>query len=298
MNSGMVNITQIVVIVAYLVITMGIGLYLTKYNNTIQQYFVAKREIPLLLIFPFAFAEMTAGASTIGTAADAYSMGFSGMWFKWAGALGGILVVLLASRFYRAMGNKYGVMSVAGAFGSYFGKPTQVIVMTFTTLVYIIIYSTQPAAAAAVIAPVLNLELTSTTWGVAIFFIIVTLLGGLRGVAWTNVLHSFVLIFGMGIAMVIGLNHIGGFEMLKLSLPDTFFSIAQPNLATVLAWAIGGSLSYLAAGAVINIIFGAKDLKTAKLRHCKCKHCYRWFCFLTCNHWYDRCGTVRRYSTE
>lgn len=256
---------QVAIIVLYLLVTLGIGSYLARYNTTIQQYFIAKSEIPILLIIPFAFAEMTAGASTIGTAADAYTMGFSGMWFKWSGALGGILVVLLASKFYKAMGQKYGAMSVAGAFGAYLGKPTQVVVMAFTTLVYFIIYSTQPTATAGVIAPVLNIDVITATWGVGILFVLITLLGGLRGVAWTNVLHTFVLIFGMGIAMVLGLNHIGGFETLKLELPATYFSITQPNLGTVLAWTIGGSLSYLAAGAVINIIYASKSTKVANI---------------------------------
>lgn len=258
------NIYQTTIVV-YLVLSIGIGLLLVKKNKTIQSQFVAKGSLPIALAVPFAFAELTAGASTIGTAADVYSMGISGLWFKWAGVIGGILTAVLVSEFYRIMQKKYGVMSVAGAFGKYFDGKVQAVVLLFTCLVYVIIFAQQPTAAAAVIAPAFGIGTEEATWLIGGFFIIVTLLGGMKGLAWMNIIHTFVLIFGLGIAAVAAVNLVGGMEAITLTLPASFFSITEPNLGTVLASAIGGALSYLAAGSVINVVFCSKSLKAGRV---------------------------------
>lgn len=254
-----------IVIIAYLGLSILIGLLLVKKNKTIQAHFVAKGSLPIALAVPFAFAELTAGASTIGTTADVYSMGISGLWFKWAGVLGGILTAILVSEFYRVMQRKYGVMSVAGAFGSYFDGRVRAVVLAFTCFVYVIIFAQQPVAAASVLAPAFGIDVTAATWLIGGFFIVVTLAGGMKGLAWMNIIHTFVLLFGLGIAAVAAVNLVGGVETIALALPPSFFSVFEPDVGTALAAGLGGALSYLTAGSVVNVVFCSKSLKAGRI---------------------------------
>lgn len=253
------------IIIAYLGLSILIGLVLVRKNKTIQAHFVAKGSLPIALAVPFAFAELTAGASTIGTAADVYGMGISGLWFKWAGVLGGILTAILVSEFYRVMQKKYGIMSVAGAFGRYFDGRVRTVVLVFTCFVYVIIFAQQPVAAASVIAPAFDIDVATATWLIGGFFVIVTLAGGMKGLAWMNIIHTFVLLFGLGIAAVAAVNLVGGVDAIMLELPASYFSVLEPNVGTVLAAAIGGALSYLTAGSVVNVVFCSKSLHTGRI---------------------------------
>lgn len=254
-----------VIIIAYLGLSIGIGLLLVRKNKTIQAHFVAKGTLPIALAVPFAFAELTAGASTIGTTADVYNMGISGLWFKWAGVIGGILTAMLVSEFYRVIQKKYGIMSVAGAFGCYFDSRVRAVVLAFTCIVYVIIFAQQPVAAASVIAPAFGIDVTSATWIIGGFFIVVTLAGGMKGLAWMNIIHTFVLLFGLGIAAHSALHLVGGVEALTLDLPQSYFSVFEPSVGMALAAGVGGALSYLTAGSVVNVIFCSKNLKAGRI---------------------------------
>jgi SSS family solute:Na+ symporter len=254
-----------VIMFAYLVFTVAIGLYLSKTNKSIQEFFVAKRGLGVMLIIPLLFAELIAGAGTIGNAAEAFRMGFSSVWANWGMVAGCIAIVVFVSKFYRIAGSKLGVMSVPEAYRILFDTKTRMVLMLILVVVYGIIFAMQPIAAAAILAPMFKVNATLMTWIVGILFIVMTVTGGLRGLAWMNVVHSCVMYVGMGIAAFFCVGAAGGYGVLEAKLPASFFSFAQPDLWTALAWCVGTAVSFFAAATVAAVIFGAKSLKTANI---------------------------------
>ena len=252
-----------VIMFAYIAFTMAIGLYLTKTNKSIQEFFVAKRGLGVTLIIPLLFAELIAGAGTIGNAADAFRMGFSSVWANWGMVAGCIAFVLLVSKFYRVAGSKLGVMSVPEAYRVLFDTKTRMVLMLILVVVYGIIFAMQPVAAAAILAPMFKVDSTLMVWIVGSLFVVMTVTGGLKGLAWMNVVHSIVMYFGMGIAAWFCVDAVGGLGVIQAKLPETYFSFAQPNLWTAVAWCVGTAVSFFAAATVAGVCFGAKDLKKA-----------------------------------
>ncbi|NPV26481.1 MAG: sodium:solute symporter family protein [Firmicutes bacterium] len=249
--------------ITYMALTIGIGLYLSKTNKSIQEFFVAKRGLGVALIIPLLFAELIAGAGTIGNAAEAFRMGFSSVWANWGMVVGCLVFVIFVSKFYRVVGAKFGVMSVPEAYKVLFDSKTRLIMLLIICLVYGIIFAQQPTAAASILGPMFKVDNNLMAWIVGAIFIIMTLTGGLKGLAWMNVVHSFVMYFGMGIAAFVCVNHVGGYGQLKATLPASFFSFAQPDFWTVVAWCIGTAVSFFAAATVVGVCFGAQSLKKA-----------------------------------
>lgn len=252
-----------IIMIAYMVLTIVIGLYLTKTNKTIQEFFVAKRGLGITLIIPLLFAELIAGAGTIGNAASAFSSGFSSVWANWGMAIGCFLFVVFVAKFYRVVGAKMGVMSVPEAYKVLFDTKTRLVLLLIVCVVYGIIFAQQPTAAASILSPMFGVNYEVMVWLTAAFFIILTLTGGMKGLAWMNVVHSFVMYVGMGIAAWACLKQVGGYSVLQAKLPATYFSFAQPDIWTVIAWGIGTALSFLAAATVVGVCFGAQSLKKA-----------------------------------
>lgn len=253
-----------VIMIAYMALTISIGLYLTKTNKGVQEFFVAKRGLGVILAIPLLFAEMIAGAGTIGNAADAFKFGFSSVWMNWGMAIGCVLFVLLATTFYRVAGLKMGAISVPEAYRVLFDAKTRTAMLFIVLIVYAILFAMQMPAASAILAPMFGVSKTIAGWAVAAIFIVMTMTGGLRGLAWMNIVHSFVMYLGMGITAWIAVGYVGGFAQMKATLPATFFSFAQPSFGTVLAWILGTAIGFFCSASVVGVTFGGKSLKVCQ----------------------------------
>jgi len=252
---------DIVFVLGYFAVTAGIGAYLVKAQNSVAEFFVAKRELGVLLIIPLLFAEMIAGAGTVGNAADAFKYGISSVWINWGMSIGVFMTIIFATKFYRVAGVKMGVMSVPAAYEMRFDKKTRLVMMAILIVVYAILFALQPLAAAAIIAPMLGISKAIVAWIMGLLFIYLTVSGGMRGLAWMNVLHSFVMYLGLGIVAYVVVKASGGWGGMQAALPAKSFNFGQPNWLTVNGWWLGSALGMLCSSSLIGCIFGGKSLK-------------------------------------
>ena len=63
-----------------------------------------------------------------------------------------------------------------------------------------------------------------------------TILGGLSALIFADVIQSIILIVGSAIIVFIGMNEVGGFEGLRNTLPDDYFSMLRPAGHPVYPW--------------------------------------------------------------
>ena len=252
-----------IIMMGYLLLTIGVGVYLSKSNKNTEDFFVAKKGLGIGLIIPLLFAELIAGAGTIGNAEMAFRSGLSSVWAQWGMAIGCILFVAFVSKFYWIMGDRFGVMSVPEAFGQRFDERTRLAIMVIISLAYSLIYSTQPVSAAAILAPMFNVSVEVIAWFVAVVIIIITITGGLKGAAYLSIIHSFVMYFGMFVTAYMVLRHVGGLSTIRQTLPPAMFDVFEPGIFTVVAWVLGTAFSFFTASTVVAVTFGAKSLKSA-----------------------------------
>jgi SSS family solute:Na+ symporter len=256
--------TPAAIMVAYIAITTVVGMYLLRTNKSIQEHFVAKRGLNIWLIIPLMFGECIGGAATIGGAAGAFQFGFSAGWATWGLGLGSIIIVFTVTKFYRVIGRHLGAMSVPEAYAALFDKKTRYALMLIVLVVYIIFYALQPIGAAAIIGPMFGISQISATWTIGILFIVMTITGGLRGLAWMNVVHAFIMYAGLGLVAVFCVNGVGGLGELYTKLPSTYFSFVQPDVMTAIAWGLGTAVGLFSSATIAGVIYGAENLKIAK----------------------------------
>ncbi|KUG03427.1 hypothetical protein ASZ90_019215 [hydrocarbon metagenome] len=251
-------------VLAYFAITTGIGIYMMRQKSTLAGYFVAKKDLGPMLIIPLLFAEIIAGAGTVGNAAQAFKLGMSAVWVNWGMSIGCLVVMLTAAKFYRVIGNKVNAVSVPQIYNARFDAKTRMVMMVVLVLVYAILFAMQPVAAGNILSPLLGVDKTMITWFLGCLFIVLCITGGMKGMAWMNALHTIVMYVGLGTVAFFAVKWAGGLENMQAALPGTFFQFDQPDLLTMAGWVLGTVLSFFAASVLIAGIFGATNERAYK----------------------------------
>ena len=252
----------LIMLVSYIALTMAISVVIAvraSKKSTSTQFLVAEGKLTWFMIIPLLFAEMMAGAATIGKAATGFTTGISAVWVNWGMSIGMIIFIVFAARFYRAMNRRYNVLSVPEAFKIMFDQRCRIVMLVIIVVVYCFLYSSQPISAAALIAPMTGLDETLLAWIVSFLFIVVTLLGGMKGLAAMNILHMTVMYAGLILATAGSLDAVGGFAALYEALPARYFDLLQPDVWSTLANALGIGLSFLAAATMVTATISARS---------------------------------------
>ncbi len=256
---------ELIMVLAYIIITTAVGWILStraKARNDINSFFIGKKELGGLLICFIMFGEMIAGSSTVGSAQTAFGSGMSSVWTNWGQSLGVFVFVLTVSKLYRVAGH-YGAFSVPEAFEFRFdSKACRMVVMVIVVVVYGILFAMQPKAAANIIAPMINVDLTVMTWVMGGIFVIQALVG-LKGIAAMNVVHALFLYAGSVVVGVLAWNHVGSLDLVRDTLGANYLSFTQPSLGAVIGNAAGGMFAFILSTSLVANIYSAKNKKAA-----------------------------------
>ena len=249
-------------LIAYIVITVAISVIVAaRGSSSSRQFLTAQGNLAWFMIIPLLFAEMMAGAATIGKAATGFTTGLSAVWVNWGMSIGMIAFIVFAARFYRAMHRTYDILSVPEAFKFMFDDRCRAVMLVIVVVTYCFLYSSQPVSAAALIAPMTGLDSTLLAWIVSALFILVTLLGGMKGLAVMNIVHMVVMYAGLIAATSGSLDMAGGLLALREQLPASYFDLFQPDVWSTLANAIGIGISFLAAATMVTATISARSAR-------------------------------------
>lgn len=88
-----------------------------------------------------------------------------------------------------------------------------------------------------------------------------TVLGGMKAVGKTNIMHMLVMYVGVIAALFVTLQTIGGFKVLSENLPKSYFRIDEIGWTKVSSWIIASILGGCVAQAGLQPVLAAKDDK-------------------------------------
>lgn len=255
----------LIMVAVFLIATFAISTYFARKNTGTKEYFIAKGSLGIPLIAGLIFSEVIAGATTVGAAAFAFDIGLSCVWISWGQAMGMIIFLVFVGKFYRVMNKVKGVMSVPEAYEYMFDRRSRLVMLFVGVLAYGIIFSTTPMAVASIMAPMLGLSITAVVWITGGIFIVLTLTGGLKGIAWMNLLNSVILYSAMGLVAYSAVSAAGGISAMQAAVDPTFFSFLQPDPMTALAGGIGTGIGSVAGAIYANVAFSGKTYRDVKI---------------------------------
>ena len=247
----------------YILLSIAVGVAAGRGGNkNVREFFVSQGNLPFTMLIPLLFGELVAGAGTVGNAAGAYTEGISAVWGVWGQALGCIIFVIFASRFFYQAGQN-GAISVAEAFESRFDKKVRTAVSLVVLMAFTIVYAMQPAAVVGILEPLLGASRWELTIGCTSLFVFLALFG-LKGIARMNIVHSLLIFSVMGIIAVGTIQRAGGLETVVNEVDASYFQLFSPDFKTASGEILGAAFAMVSAATVVNSCYSARSLKDAR----------------------------------
>ncbi len=191
-------------VIGYLFIAMTICIYavigVLARTAQVSQYYVAGREVPPVFNGMATAADWMSGASFVGMAGSLYILGYDGLAFVvgWTG--GYVLVAILLAPYLR----KFGAYTVPDFLGSRYGgnvaRLIGIVILFCCSFTYV---TAQTYATGIITSRFLQIPFE---WAVFIGLtgiLVCSMLGGMRGVTWTQVAQYIVLIVAYMVPVII-----------------------------------------------------------------------------------------------
>lgn len=238
---------------------------MNREGGGLVSYLLAGRNLPTVLVAAMLTGLAVGGASTVGVAEQAYTVGISAGWYNGAWGTGGILVGLFLAGHFRKMK----VRTVPQIMEKLYGPKVRVLSAVIQLLVMMTITSLQYVAGGAILTALLP-EVFSFNGGMiasAVIFIGITLIGGYWASGLTNLLNVLVIYGGVVLSLVASFNSAGGFEAVVAALPEGghwFAPIQGIGWGVMIGWMFVMITQTCSAQGPVQIALAAQDEKTAR----------------------------------
>jgi len=260
------------VFLGYCALIIFIGLFVSRNKKgrkkTATDYFLASKALPWWAIGSSLIAANISAEQYIGMSGSSYAIGLAMASYEWIAALG----LLVVGIFILPVFLKKGIYTMPQFLEKRFDNRVRVALATFWLLVYVFVNLTSVMwLGALALNTIIGIPVFWGILGLALFAAIYSIYGGLKAVAWTDVIQVVFLIGGGLVTTYLALNALGagdgalaGFAYLKEQVPEKFHMIIHkgdlmvPDINGTMkdAWTILPGLSVIIGGIwVANIAY-------------------------------------------
>jgi SSS family solute:Na+ symporter len=270
---------DVVIIIFYFALVLGIGFYLRGQSNTAEDFFMAGREMTAW-VAGLSFLSANLGAlELMGWAGSAYQYGVLATHWYWIGAIPAMLFLALVMMPFYYISKTH---SVPGYLQLRFGESSRALSAVSFAFMTVLMSGVNMFAMAKVMQIVLGWDINFSIWVSSLTVGVYVALGGLRSAIFNEVLQFFLIWAGALLIPILGLYEAGGWANLKVQIA------ARASEQYVHLWSTLGTFSgnpmginwvgiVFGLGAVISMgywttdflvvqrILAAKDIRSAQM---------------------------------
>ncbi len=250
----------------FMAISLCIGLYTyTKVRGSSEQYTVAGKSMPFLVIGTALAAQAIDGNATLGNTSLTFSTGF------WAGAaipIGLAISLFIVGRFLAGPLNAMDLMTLPEFFHRRYGRTAEALASLLTIVCFIVLVAGNLSAVGWILSVVTGWSYgPCLALGTTIIFLY-TIAGGLHAAIWTDFFQIHVAIVGF-LAAAVYVLATRGWDTIQHSLPAATLSLTQlttisggglANWANIISLAFGNAMAL----DFMERVFSAKSPATAR----------------------------------
>jgi SSS family solute:Na+ symporter len=271
---------DLLIIVIYFAMVLGIGLYLRRYAKTSKDFFLAGREMSAW-VAGLSFLSANLGAlELMGWAAAAYQYGILAAHFYWIAAFPAMVFLGLVMMPFYYISRAH---SVPGYLRLRYGEATRALSGISFAFMTVLMSGINMYAMALVMKVVLVWNIHVSIWVSSLTVAAYVTLGGLFSAIFNEVLQFFLIWLGVLVVPILGLMEAGGWSGLVVKIHQRVHSDDYVHLWSTLGTFSGNPMGVHWTGIVFGlggvIAFGywttdflvvqramaAKDLRSAKL---------------------------------
>ena len=255
-------------VVAYLLVTIAVGLFAARRVHTTKDYLVAGRRLPLYMSTATVFATWFGAETVLAVSATFAKDGLAGIP---GDPFGASLCLVLAALLFARLFYRMNLLTIGDFYRQRYGKGVEVMTSLAITASYLGWTSAQMTALGLVIHVLSGAALSLTTsilCGGAIV-LVYTIFGGMWSVALTDLLQTVVIIVGLSlVAILVGDQAGGAGKVIAQAAADGKFDFFPAAGDAAAWWAMAGAFFAFAFGSipqqdVFQRMTSAKDESTA-----------------------------------
>lgn len=254
------------VMLAYMAVMIGIGVYAKRRVSSAEDYQLAGRRLGPIMIAGTLAATEIGGGSSVGVAAKAHGdWGLSAGWYVVSAGIGILLVTMVAPYMRRSMAT-----TVPEILGRRYGKGSQTITSTVSILSLTALTAVQITATATIASVLAGVPLRTAILVTGVGAIFYTWLGGMWSVTLTDFVQFFLIVFGFAIAVPFALNAAGGWGSVTERLPEGQLGFTKIGWPTIIGLIILYFMTFSTGQEAVQRYFSAKSVKAAVLGSVLC----------------------------
>ena len=258
----------LIIVILYVMLLFGISIYVSrKQKKDKNDFLIYKGKNNTFIVAASISGLAIGGASTIGIAENAFTVGLSAGWYDTAWAIGAVVSSVLAVKYLR----KSSYSTISGLVGDLYGQKTSFIMVIAMCIIQSGIIALQYKAGGSILASLLPDVFTveSGTFFSFLIFMLVAVIGGMGSVSLTNVLNLILIYAGVVLAAVLVLQGHGGWTAIKTltaAQPDVpYLSLtAGMGWIGIISWIIVMLGNTNSVQGVVQIGLTGKDDKAAR----------------------------------
>ncbi len=228
-----------IVFSTYIVFIIALGLFVSRekkgHQKDTKDYFLASKALPWWAVGASIVAANISAEQVVGMSGSGFAIGLAIASYEWMAAI----TLIIVAKYFLPIFLQKGIYTMPEFLEIRYDKRVRTSLAVFWLLVYVFVNLTSVLYLGALAIQTILLPNAPLWWGVlglAIFSSLYTIYGGLKAVAWTDVVQVIVLVGGGLLTSFLALAAIGqgqgilvGLKILVQDLPDKFNMILKPG---------------------------------------------------------------------
>ncbi|WP_291781530.1 sodium/sugar symporter [Cecembia sp.] len=223
---------DLIVFIGYCCLIVGLGLYVSRekkgHVKDSKDYFLASKALPWWAVGASLIASNISAEQFIGMSGSGFALGLAIATYEWMAAA----TLLVVAIFFLPVYIKKGIYTMPGFLLDRYDARVRTTMAVFWLLLYVLVNLTSVLYLGALsLNTILDVPLTYGIIGLALFAMVYSIYGGLKAVAWTDVVQVFFLVAGGLATTYLALNIVGegdpwqGLGLLRQEVPGHFSMI-------------------------------------------------------------------------
>ena len=222
------------IIAAYFLIVIFIGWWFGRGHETADSYFLASRSLPWWLIGFSLYASNMSGASFVGLMGATYANGMVVFNYEWTAVVALVIFAFFMLPYFL----KANIATIPEFLEKRFDHRSRLAYSAFTVIAITFIDTAGALYAGGLVINLLfpEISLMQTTVILGLIVGLYTLYGGLQSVVVADTFQAVLLVIGAAIVCWVGLEKVGGWDVVMESLPQEKTELIKPADDGFLPW--------------------------------------------------------------
>lgn len=251
---------------------LGIGYYHFRRNKSEDDYYVGGRKIPPTALGLSIVATDVGGGFSIGLGGVGFLMGLSGSWLLFTGLVGAWMTAVFVIPRIKVLDLKHQMLTYPDFLRFRYDKRVAILAAVVSAIGYLMFTGSQIQAGATLASETVLREVpfgldpfAFSLYAMGFVIIVYTVMGGIKAVIYTDFFQWLILLFGLIVlAIPLALREVGGWQVLRQSLPDEFFSLGNITPALFINWMVAIIPIWLVGMTLYQRMYACKGVREGR----------------------------------